>query len=144
MAELEACCDATPLCVGFNTHGFLKGAECSAHEKSVHGVDLYLRKGPHPPSPSPSPPSPSPPGVNKTCVPGEKRAPGCCMSAVKCNGLEPPFALPEHAPDNIGDWHYPDEEPAEAAANPAPTVVSMPTNRSAVPLPLTLTLKPNP
>ena len=42
--ELEACCDTAALCVGFNTHGYLKGVGCADHTKHANGVDLYLRK----------------------------------------------------------------------------------------------------
>ena len=40
---LEACCDSTRGCGGFNTHGVIKDAACAAHARASPTTDLYLR-----------------------------------------------------------------------------------------------------
>ena len=43
VAMLEACCDTTRGCGGFNTHGVIKDAACAAHVHNQPTTDLYLK-----------------------------------------------------------------------------------------------------
>jgi hypothetical protein len=43
VAVLEACCDATRGCGGFNTHGVIKTTACADHVKPQPTTDLYLK-----------------------------------------------------------------------------------------------------
>ena len=54
---LEACCDSTPGCAGFNTHGVIKDTACSTHIRPEPTTDLYLKQttGIAPPMPWPLP-----------------------------------------------------------------------------------------
>ena len=58
VAVLEACCDSTHGCGGFNTHGVIKDTDCAAHVSSQTTTDLYLK--PAQPTPPPTPPLPTP------------------------------------------------------------------------------------
>ena len=42
VAVLEACCDGTTGCGGFNTHGVIKDRACAAHINPQPTTDLYL------------------------------------------------------------------------------------------------------
>ena len=42
----------------------------------------------------------------------------------ECAGQHPPFGPPPGVLPNLGDWHYPEEDPAEAAALVAPVLLS--------------------
>jgi hypothetical protein len=44
VAALEACCDSTRGCGGFNTHGVIKNAQCAQHIGAQPATDLYLRQ----------------------------------------------------------------------------------------------------
>lgn len=59
VAALEACCDGTQGCGGFNTHGVIKDADCSEHVGPQPTTDLYLKTEPTP-SPSGGVPPPMP------------------------------------------------------------------------------------
>ena len=43
VAVLETCCDDTSGCVGFNTHGVMKGAGCANRIEPQPTTDLYLK-----------------------------------------------------------------------------------------------------
>ena len=49
VAVLEACCDSTRGCFGFNTHDIIKDATCALHVHAQPTVDLYLKPTPPPP-----------------------------------------------------------------------------------------------
>ena len=132
VAEMEACCSSTDGCAGFNSHGFFKRTGCEDHEEAA-SVDLYLRDGPTPPTPAPPgppapapPPPPPPPAHNgSVCPDGAVAGSGCFLVPSQCEGRPPPFGAPSPGVvQNVGDWHYPDEEPAEAAAMAVPVLVS--------------------
>ena len=57
VAVLEACCDSTRGCGGFNTHGVIKTTACGAHIHVQPTTDLYLKPQP---APTPAPPMPWP------------------------------------------------------------------------------------
>ena len=59
VAVLETCCDKTPLCGGFNTHGVIKDETCSEHVHPSPTTDLYLSTS-APPTPGLPPPMPWP------------------------------------------------------------------------------------
>ena len=134
LMQLELCCNSSAGCAGFNSHGYLKAAGCAQHTESSSS-DLYLRVGgptPTPPAP-PGPPSPAPGNRSGVCPVGQYSAKTCRLAVTECGGRQPPFGPPEPGSvRNLGDWHYPEEEPAEASALVAPVLVSTTSNDSAV------------
>ena len=93
ITALETLCSQTPHCAGFNSDGWLKpcvATSCGAQVQPHAQVDTFVASsvvpGPFPPSPPVPPPAPPVP--------------------------EPPIPpVPQHE-----DWHYPEEEASELAA----------------------------
>ena len=70
----------------------------------------------------PPPPGPPPP------PPPFKPAFNCSVTAARpdcnCSGVHPPFAASEGAAPLLDDFHYPDSEPAQAAALAVPQLLA--------------------
>ena len=135
VAALAALCTETAGCRGFNTNGYLKRCvrqHCGARQKrAAPGVTSCILAatpvdqpvpagcaGPSPPGPPPPNPPPPPPLPGRNCSVTAAR-PDC-----NCSGVHPPFDAPVGGIPTQVDYHFPAEEPAEAAALVVPILVS--------------------